>query len=206
MTQTAQDQPLRVILASQSPRRRELLSLIGIRHEVRPADVDETVLPSEEPIAQCERLAREKVAAIAQHEPDALVIGSDTIVVLDGEILGKPVDVSDAESILAKLSGRTHTVHTAVAVARGREVRSGVESVEVTFRPLSAQQIRDYVATEEPMDKAGAYGIQGYGATVVERVHGDYFAVMGLPLGRVVALCRELGLEYAFQRGLVVQQ
>jgi septum formation protein len=193
----------RVVLASQSPRRRELLTLVGIAHEVVPADLDESVLPGELPDEHCERLARTKAEVVATRFPGAVTIGSDTIVVIDGAILGKPTDEADARRMLARLSGRTHEVHTAVAVALGNEVRSGVERVRVTFRTLDARQIAAYVATGEPMDKAGAYGIQGYGATIVERVDGDYFAVMGLPLGRLVGLLRELGLVYEF--GLVRQ-
>ena len=189
---------MRVVLASQSPRRRELLALIGIPHEVRPADIDESQLPHEEPVPHAERLAREKALRIAGADPGAVVIAADTIVVLDGEVLGKPGDREDAIRMLDALSGRTHTVHTAVAVARDGQLRSGVESVEVTFRPLDAALIARYVDTGEPMDKAGAYGIQGYGATLVERIHGDYFAVMGLALGRMVGLLRDLGVDYDF--------
>jgi septum formation protein len=189
----------RIILASQSPRRRELLALIGIPHEVRPADLDESMLPGEEPVAHAERLARSKAEAIAAREPPgAVVIGSDTIVVLDHDVLGKPNDETEAAAMLRRLSGRTHTVHTAVAVARGGRTVSGVESVEVTFRPLTAEQIDRYIATGEPMDKAGAYGIQGFGAVIVERVHGDYFAVMGLALGRLVELLEQVGVRYRF--------
>lgn len=188
----------RIILASQSPRRRELLSLVGIPHEVRPADLDERVLPGETPAAHAERLARAKAEAVAKREPEAVVIGADTIVVLDGDILGKPRDVSDAASMLHRLAGRTHTVLTAVAVSRGGRTVSGVESVEVTFRPLTPEQITAYIATGEPMDKAGAYGIQGYGAVIVEHVHGDYFAVMGLALGRLVGLLEQVGVTYRF--------
>ncbi|MCU0634949.1 MAG: Maf family protein [Gemmatimonadaceae bacterium] len=188
----------RIILASQSPRRRELLALIGIPHEVRPADIDETPWPDEAPVPHAMRLAGEKARVIAAREPDAIVIGSDTIVVIDGAILGKPADAADARAMVARLAGRTHLVHTAIAVARGAALRVEVESVEVTFRPLDDAQVAAYVATGEPMDKAGAYGIQGYGATIVERVHGDYFAVMGLPLGRLVGLLRALGVSYAF--------
>ena len=190
--------PPRIILASQSPRRRELLTLIGIPHEVRPADLDESLLPDEDPVPHAERLARSKAEVIAAREPAAVVIGADTIVVLDGEILGKPETPAEAHATLRKLSGRTHTVHTAVAVARNGQTVSGVESVEVTFRPLSDLQIERYVATGEPMDKAGAYGIQGYGAVIVERVHGDYFAVMGLALGRLVGLLEAVGVRYGF--------
>jgi septum formation protein len=194
--------PLEVILASQSPRRRDLLDLIGITHVVRPADIDEAVLPDEAPIPHCERLARSKAATLAVRSPDAVVIAADTIVVLDGEILGKPADVGEARATLARLSGRTHTVHTAMAVALGGETVSAVESVQVTFRPLTADEIAAYVATGEPMDKAGAYGIQGFGATIVERIDGDYFSVMGLGLRRLVALLAELGLRYDVGAGV----
>jgi len=189
---------VRIILASQSPRRRELLSLIGIPHDVLPADLDETILPGEVPAAHAERLARSKAEAIAAREGGAVVIGADTIVVLDGDILGKPNDELEAAATLRRLAGRTHTVHTAVAVARNGHTVSGVESVEVTFRPLTDVQIETYIATGEPMDKAGAYGIQGYGAVIVERVHGDYFAVMGLALGRLVGLLEQVGVRYRF--------
>lgn len=190
--------PVRVILASQSPRRRDLLTLIGVPHEVRPADIDETVHPGELPVPHCERLARGKALALAGDLPEALVIGSDTIVVIDGDILGKPANPEEACRMLTRLGGREHTVHTAVAVALGGTVRSAVETVRVRFRPLSEAQIAAYVATGEPMDKAGAYGIQGYGATIVERIDGDYFAVMGLPLGLLVSLIRDLGFDYPF--------
>ena len=190
--------PLRVILASQSPRRRDLLTLIGVPHEVRPADIDETVLPGERPAPHAERLARGKALAIASAEPDALTIGSDTIVVVDGDILGKPGDADEARRMLRRLSGREHVVFTAVAVAYGGRVASSVEEVTVSFRALTDHDIDAYVATGEPMDKAGAYGIQGYGATIVERIDGDYFAVMGLALGRMVRLMAELGVEYRF--------
>ncbi|MES2524374.1 MAG: Maf family protein [Gemmatimonadota bacterium] len=189
---------VRVVLASQSPRRRELLALVGITHEVRPADVDESLLPGELPVPHCERLARLKAATLAAVHPDAVVIGSDTIVVTGGRILGKPRDGADAAVMLRQLSGRTHTVFTAVAVSRGGETRSGVEEVDVTFRALDEETIAAYIATGEPMDKAGSYGIQGYGATLVERIEGDYFAVMGLPIGRMVGLLRDLGLAYRF--------
>ena len=187
-----------MILASQSPRRRELLALVGIPHEVRPADIDETYLPGEPPRDHAERLAREKTAAIAAAEPDALVIGSDTIVVVDGAVLGKPAEPAEAERMIARLAGRTHTVMTGVAVAWRGQTRSAVEEVDVTFHPLSAREIAEYVATREPMDKAGAYGIQGYGATIVARVDGDYFAVMGLPLQRLVRLLGDVGIRYPF--------
>jgi septum formation protein len=189
---------LRVILASQSPRRRELLTLVGITHEVQPADIDETYLAGEHPSAHAERLARGKAATIAARDPDAVIIGSDTIVVVDGDVLGKPADEAEAARILERLSGRAHTVVTAVAVAWRGELRSAVEEVGVEFHPLSRQEIVAYIATREPMDKAGAYGIQGYGATIVARVDGDYFAVMGLPVQRLIRVLGELGIRYAF--------
>jgi septum formation protein len=188
----------RVILASQSPRRRELLDLIGIAHEVRPADIDETLLPGEQPAAHAERLAREKAAVIARQEPDAIVIGSDTIVVVDGDVLGKPADDAEAKRMLRRIADRSHVVMTAVAVVWRGETRSAVEQVGVEFHPLTDAEIDAYVATREPMDKAGAYGIQGYGAAIVARVDGDYFAVMGLPVQRVVRMLRELGVRYTF--------
>jgi septum formation protein len=193
----------RVILASASPRRHELLALIGITHEVQPADVDESMRPGEHHAAYAERLAREKAAAIAARAPDAVVIAADTIVVLGGVVLGKPANAADAARMLAMLRGCSHTVQTAVAVAHRGTLASGVETVSVTFRDLDDAEIAAYVATGEPLDKAGAYGIQGYGATIVERVDGDYFSVMGLGLRRLVALCDEVGVTYHFARGLV---
>jgi septum formation protein len=185
-----------VILASASPRRRELLSLIGVPHEVLPSNIDETYLPGEVPNTHAERLAREKTAVVDR--PDAIIIGSDTIVVVDGDVLGKPRDETQAAEMLRRLSGRSHVVMTGVAVRWRGRIASGVEEVGVTFRSLGDDDIERYIATREPMDKAGAYGIQGYGATIVSRVDGDYFAVMGLALGRLVALFRRLGLRYDF--------
>jgi septum formation protein len=190
-----------LILASQSPRRRELLALIGLAHEVRPADIDESYQAGETPEAHCERLARGKAAALRAHVgAEAVVVGSDTIVVVDGAILGKPVDAADAARMLRLLSGRAHTVLTAVAVARGTLLESAVERVLVTFRAIDDAEISAYIATREPMDKAGAYGIQGYGATIVSRIEGDYFAVMGLALNLLVRLLARTGLRYEFGR------
>jgi septum formation protein len=186
----------RVILASASPRRRELLSLIGIEHEVRPANIDETYLPGEAAREHAERLAREKAGAI--EVPDAITIGSDTIVVVDGRVLGKPRDREHAAEMLHQLSGRSHVVMTGVAAKWRGNLVSGLEEVGVTFRPLRDDEIDRYIDTGEPMDKAGAYGIQGFGATIVERVDGDYFAVMGLPLNRLARLLETLGLNYTF--------
>ncbi len=189
-----------VILASGSPRRRQLLQLVGIDHDVVPSDIDETIRSGELPEQYCERLAREKAEHIAKDKPESVVIGADTIVVIDDQILGKPRDVEDAARMLRMLSGRSHTVMTAVAATLDGRTVSSVELVDVTFLPLDDERIAAYIRTREPMDKAGAYGIQGYGATIVRRIDGDYFAVMGLSLVRLVALMRELGVAYDFPR------
>jgi len=188
----------RVVLASASPRRRDLLNLVGIAHEVRPANIDETMRPREAPRRHAERLAREKASAVATRDSDLITIGADTVVVINRKVLGKPADADDAARMLRMLSGREHTVITAVAVSRGRKLRSAIEEVRVKFRQLRDDEIGAYIATGEPMDKAGAYGIQGYGATIVEGIEGDYFAVMGLPLVRLVGLMRDVGVRYRF--------
>ena len=194
----------RVVLASASPRRRQLLDLIGIAHEVRPVNIDETPRPREAPRRHAERLAREKATTIATRDADLVTIGADTVVVINRKVLGKPRDEAEAIEMLSQLGGREHTVITAVAVARGKKLRSSVEEVQVRLRHLRDEEIAAYVATGEPMDKAGAYGIQGYGATIVERIEGDYFAVMGLPLVRLVSLLRDLGIHYRFGEPLTL--
>jgi septum formation protein len=188
----------KVVLASSSPRRRELLNLIGIAHEVRPANLDESMRPRETPRRHAERLARDKASAVAMRDPDLITIAADTIVVINRKVLGKPADKEEAARMLAMLSGKEHTVISAVAVSRGKKLRSAIEEVKVKFRRLREEEIDAYIATGEPMDKAGAYGIQGFGATIVERVEGDYFAVMGLPLVRLIGLMRDVGVVYQF--------
>jgi septum formation protein len=175
--------------------------MLGLTFEARPADIDERYLPGEEPGAHAERLAREKAAAIAAGAGDALVIGSDTVVVVEGQVLGKPANEEDALRMLLRLQGREHVVATGIAVVRGAVMHGGVERVTVRFRAFGEETARAYVATGEPLDKAGAYGIQGYGATLVEGIEGDYFAVMGLPLVRLVRLLQDAGFHYNF-RGL----
>lgn len=192
---------VRVVLASASPRRRELLNLIGIAHEVVPADVDESLLPGEAPARYVERVARDKATAVAAKHAHVLVIAADTTVVLDGDVLAKPADAADAKRMIGRLAARTHDVYTGIAVARDGQIESAVERVAVTFRALTAEEIDAYVATGEPLDKAGAYGIQGYGATIVERVDGDYFSVMGLGLRRLVELMQRMGVAYRFGDG-----
>jgi septum formation protein len=189
----------RLVLASQSPRRAQLLRMLGLTFDTIPADVDETYNPGEEPGAHARRLAREKAQAIAAAAPDAIVIGSDTVVVVDGDVLGKPVDAGDAVRMLLRLQGRTHVVATGIAVMRNGMARDDVERVVVRFRPFNAAFAAAYVSTGEPMDKAGAYGIQGYGAALVEAIEGDYFAVMGLPIARLILLLQEMGVRYNFR-------
>ena len=187
-----------VVLASASPRRLELLGLIGLTPTVDPADIDESWNPGEAPGEHAQRLAREKAAIVAARHPDAVVVAADTIVVIDGEILGKPKDAADAAGMLRKLSGREHVVHTAMAAVYARRGVAAIESTRVQFRPLDEETIRAYIATGEPLDKAGAYGIQGFGAVIVEGITGDYFTVMGLGLARLMQLLQELGVTYRF--------
>jgi septum formation protein len=190
----------RIILASQSPRRAQLLRMLGLDIETIPADLDESYRAGEEPGAHAERLAREKAQAIEQHHPHSIVIGSDTVVAVDGQVLGKPTDRADAVRMLMLLQGREHEVATGVAVCRGR-VYSAVERVAVRFRAFDEATAAAYATTDEPLDKAGAYGIQGFGATLVEGIRGDYFAVMGLPIVRTMSLLQQAGFCYDF-RGL----
>lgn len=187
-----------IILASQSPRRAQLLRMLGLVFDTVPADIDEAYQPGEHPATHAERLAREKVEAVASQHPGAVVIGSDTVVVVDGDVLGKPRDEAEAVRMLMRLQGRDHEVITAIAVSYDG-MRSGVERVQVRFRSFDEATAAAYAATGEPMDKAGAYGIQGYGASLVERISGDYFAVMGLPVCRLFRLLQEAGLHYNFR-------
>ena len=184
-----------IILASASPRRRELLTLVGIPHQVDPADVDETVHRGERPEVYVERLAREKAAVVATRHAGAVVIAADTTVVHDGEILGKPESAADAQAMLARLSGHTHEVYTGMAVIVGDRVASAVERVEVTFRDLSDGDIRAYVATGEPMDKAGGYHVDGRGALFITSVSGSPSNVAGLPVRLLLRLAREAGVD-----------
>lgn len=188
---------LPIVLASASPRRRELLAGIGLQFTVEPARFDEASIHVESPEEWVKALARGKASEVASRHPDALVIGADTAVLIDGQVLGKPKDAGDAHRMLRLLSDRTHRVLTGVALihrSSGRE-RAHVESTDVTFGPLSDEQIARYVATGEPMDKAGAYGIQGFGATLVREVKGCYFNVVGLPLYSLARMLSEFGVE-----------
>ncbi len=172
--------------------------MLNLEFDVVPADIDETYLRHEAAPAHAQRLAREKALVIAEQHPDALVVGSDTVVVIDRTVLGKPKDDDEAVSMLMRLQGRTHRVATGIAVAEGDECIAETEIVRVKFRAFNEHVAREYVATREPMDKAGAYGIQGYGASLVEWVHGDYFAVMGLPVQRMIRMFEQMGWHYNF--------
>ena len=189
-----------LVLASGSPRRRQLLEMLGIPHRVVVPEVDETRRPGEEPQAYVVRLARAKAAAVAAREPGQLVLGADTTVVVRGEVLGKPASTDEAAAMLAKLQGRTHQVFTAVAVAWDGRVEDAVDVTDVSFRPLSDAMIAAYAATGEPMDKAGAYAVQGRGAALIEGIRGDFFGVMGLPLRLVLELLERAGRPYRFTR------
>jgi septum formation protein len=186
-----------LVLASASPRRRELLALAGFSFEVRPAEIDESVAPGEEPVGYVTRLAREKaqavLAALGADNAGVVVLGADTTVIVDGAILGKPVDVEDAKRMLRLLAGRMHRVATGVAVVTARSVEATAEMTTVEFLPMSEEEIAGYVATGEPMDKAGAYGIQGRAARWIPRVEGCYYNVMGLPVARVARMLAAAG-------------
>ena len=171
-----------IVLASGSPRRRQLLEMLGLPFRVVLPEVDETYRNSEAPEAYVVRLAREKATAVAAREPGELVLGADTTVVVRGEVLGKPSSPDEAAAMLARLRGRTHQVLSGVALAAGDRVEHALDVTDVTFRPLDDATITAYVATGEPMDKAGAYAVQGRGAMLVEGIRGDFFGVMGLPL------------------------
>jgi septum formation protein len=182
-----------LILASASPRRAELLRAAGINFTVRATDVDETIQPGESPHDYVLRLSREKALAVARD--DELTLGADTTVVINGEIAGKPVDNEDARRMLRSLSGQWHEVLTGVTLARAGRVLSDVASTRVKFAEMSEAEVDWYVATGEPMDKAGAYAIQGHAALFVERIEGSYSNVVGLPVQMVYRLAAEMGVE-----------
>jgi len=189
-----------IILASGSPRRRQLLEMLGIEFRVVAPDVDESLRAAEQPEDYVTRLAREKARTVAEREHGSVVLAADTTVVLRGRVFAKPGTADEAAEMLRRLQGRKHQVLTAVAVACDGRLEHALDVTDVTFRRLSTQQIAEYVATGEPLDKAGAYAIQGKGAALVEGIHGDFFGVMGLPLRLALDLLARFGLPYRFTR------
>jgi septum formation protein len=188
---------MKLILASASPRRRELLTQAGYSFAVQASSVPESRQPGEDAVRFATRLAREKAEAVfaQQAAGPVVVLGADTVVVCDGEVMGKPSDAADAARMLLLLSGRTHQVITGVSVVWGTKVEVAAELTHVTMHTLSPQEIAQYVATGEPMDKAGAYAIQGYAARWVPRIRGCYFNVVGLPLALVSSLLEAAARE-----------
>jgi septum formation protein len=184
-----------LILASASPRRSELLRNAGIPFEVDPADIHEAPSAGEKPIPYAQRLAHDKAKTVLARHLDSIVMGADTIVVVDEHLLEKPANADDAARMLRLLSGRTHQVITGVSLLTSNFERTEAELTQVSFTTMSEQEIAEYVATREPMDKAGAYGIQGMASRWVERIDGDYFNVVGLPVARVYRMLKEAGLE-----------
>ena len=186
-----------IILASQSPRRRELLGQMGVKgFKVLSPEVDEHVEGNPDPASLVEQLSLRKASAVAQRaDEDDLIIAADTVVVLDGAVLGKPADEREAFAMLSALSGNRHYVYTGVTVLRGGQTLTAHECTTVTFREVEPHEISAYIATGEPMDKAGAYGIQGLGALLIRRIEGDYYNVMGLPVYRLGRMLAELGLD-----------
>jgi septum formation protein len=190
----------RLVLASASPRRATILRQLGLSPEVQPADVDESYLLGEGPVAHVERLARAKAAVAAERDPTALVVAGDTVVVIDERVLSKPKDAEDAVTMLMSLAGRTHDVFTALALAGPHGTVATVARAKVRFRSFSRDVALGYVATGEPLDKAGAYGIQGLGAALVDSIDGDYYCVVGFPVGAFIELLARAGWRYDFGR------
>lgn len=177
---------MKIILASASPRRKELLTLAGIEYDVIVSQCEETLPDGITPDKAVEELARQKAEDVFSRNSDALIIAADTVVALGNTILGKPKDEEDAFNMLSSLSGRRHTVFTGVCIRTKDKTDIFHVATEVEFYDLTEKEIRDYIATKEPMDKAGAYGIQGKGFVLVKGIHGDYFNVVGLPLAETV--------------------
>ena len=186
---------MKLVLASQSPRRLELLEQIGVHPAVHPAHIDETPLIDETPEDYVNRLARNKAEAVSQHYTEALVIGSDTSVVIDQQILGKPENREEFISMFKRLSGAKHQVMTAVAITDGQHTRSEVVITQVSFYPISERDIEAYWLSGEPQDKAGGYGIQGLGALFVKEIQGSYSAVVGLPIAETGKILEKFGFS-----------
>ena len=187
-----------LILASSSPRRRELLDLLGVDYRTVATELDETILQDEKPEEAVLRLAIAKAEAATRHHPGSWVIGADTVVAINGRILGKPADAADAERMLADLSGTVHAVHTGIALLRSDHQGYSVgTTAEVRFRELTAAEIENYVATGEPMGKAGGYAVQGIGGTLVDRIEGELSTIVGLTLSATSRLLTRAGISHA---------
>lgn len=188
-----------LVLASVSPRRSQILQLLGLEHSLRAPDSTEDLADGEPPDQAALRLAVRKVRSVRADDGE-LLLAADTLVAVAGLILGKPGGTDEAVEMLRSLAGREHVVHTALALSQAGKVEAGVASTRVWFRALARRDCEEYVASGEPLDKAGAYGIQGLGAALVERIEGEYFNVMGLPVQLLLSLLRRFGLRYAFGR------
>ena len=191
---------MELILASASPRRRELLELYTKNFSVCTSSFDESAVSADTPVELVQKLACGKCLDVAQNHPGCLVVGSDTVVDVDGVVFGKPHDEQDAARMLRALSGRTHEVHTGVCISDGVCTESFVDSCKVKFFPISEEEIAQYIATAEPYDKAGAYAIQGRAALWLDKIEGDYYTIMGLPVSRTARLLERFWAEKAEQK------
>lgn len=183
----------KIILASKSPRRMQLLQMLGLDVTQAVSDFDESTVSSSDPCLLVETLAVKKATAVAEKfSPSDYIIAADTVVDLDGQVIGKPHDKEDAVKMLSSLSGRTHSVHTGIAIFHGGKTASAVETANVTFRSLSQNEISAYVESGDPMDKAGAYGIQGFAGCFVSRIEGDYYTIVGLPICKIAIMLQKI--------------
>ena len=189
-----------LILASKSPRRQQLMRQLGLDFSVRVTDTDETMNKSLPPQEEVARVSAAKAAAV-ECAPEDVIVAADTIVVIDGKSLGKPADAEDAVRMLRLLAGRTHRVMTGLTVRKGDRTVTHTEITELDFRPLSDAEIRAYVATGDPLDKAGSYGVQGMAGSFVRCIRGDYFNVMGLPICTLTLILRQFGVEVVGEKG-----
>jgi septum formation protein len=186
-----------IILASQSPRRKKLLEQIGLKIKVVPSNIDEKLNPRLRPKGQAEELSLEKAKTVAQKYTDSIIISADTLVDINGDILGKPKNIDEAKRMIKKLQGKTHTVITGFTIMDTKSKKITTDSVEtaVTFRKLTDKEIKTYISKEKPLDKAGAYGVQGIGATLVASITGDFFNIVGLPLSTIIPALKKFGIE-----------
>jgi septum formation protein len=186
-----------IILASASPRRKKLMEQLGLTIKVVPSDIDEKLNPRLKAKSQAESLSQKKATVVAQHYKDAIVLAADTIVSIGNEILGKPLDIDDAKRMLKKLSGKQHVVVTGFTLINTatKKVITDSSETKVTFRKLTESEIKNYVKKENTLDKAGAYGAQGFGSLLIEKVDGDFFNVVGLPVNKIIPLLKKFGVE-----------